>query len=171
MTWRAVTADGEHVTVRLRATNATNEFEVEAADGSIVAITLRLHDGEGHIEFGSESTQVQVATSGPAIWIGSEGDAWSFTAHEPTAAGHTQIDHGAAIASPMPGTVIAVLVTSGESVTTGQPVVVVEAMKMEHTLRAGADGVVSDLLVQVGDRVALNQLLAVIDPHHTAKEG
>ena len=49
--------------------------------------------------------------------------------------------------------------------------VVVEAMKMEHTLRARTDGVVGELLVQVGDRVALNQLLAVIDSTHTAEEG
>ena len=135
-----------------------------------MATTLRLHDGDGDIEFGGETTHFRVATSGPTTWIGAEGDAWSFTGHEPTAARHTQIDHGAAIESPMPGTVIAVLVTLGESVTVGQPVVVVEAMKMEHTLRAGTDGVVSDLLVQVGDRVALNQLLAVIDPAPTSEE-
>ncbi len=170
VTWRAVTADGEHLTVQLRATNTANQFEVVAADGSIVATTLRLHDGDGHIEFYGETTQFRVATSGPTTWIGSDGDAWSFTGHEPTAAGHTQIDHGAAIESPMPGTVIAVLVSPGGSVTVGQPVVVVEAMKMEHTLRASTDGVVSDLLVQVGDRVALNQLLAVIEPTQTSEE-
>jgi acetyl-CoA/propionyl-CoA carboxylase biotin carboxyl carrier protein len=111
-----------------------------------------------------------VATSGPTTWIGSEGDAWSFTEHEPTAARHAQVDHGAAIESPMPGTVIAVLVSPGESVTVGRPVVVVEAMKMEHTLRASTDGVVTGLLVQVGDRVALNQLLAVIDAAPTSEE-
>ncbi len=63
------------------------------------------------------------------------------------------------------------LVSPGDSVAVGQPVVVVEAMKMEHTLRATIDGVVSELLVQVGDRVALNQLLAVIDPAPTSEEG
>jgi acetyl-CoA/propionyl-CoA carboxylase biotin carboxyl carrier protein len=170
VTWRAVTADGEHLTVQFRATNTANQFEVVAADGSIVVTSLRLHDGDGHIESGGETTQFRMATSGPTTWIGSEGDAWSFTGREPTAAGHTQTDHGAAIESPMPGTVIAVLVSPGQSVTVGQPVVVVEAMKMEHTLRAGTDGVVTELLVHVGDRVALNQLLAVIDPAPTSEE-
>jgi biotin carboxyl carrier protein len=70
----------------------------------------------------------------------------------------------------MPGTVIAVLVSAGDSVAVGQPVVVVEAMKMEHTLRASTDGVVTELRAQVGDRVALNQLLAVIEPTRTAEE-
>ncbi|MEA3184539.1 MAG: acetyl-CoA/propionyl-CoA carboxylase, biotin carboxylase, biotin carboxyl carrier protein [Ilumatobacteraceae bacterium] len=170
VTWRAVSGDGEDLTVQLRRTNAASQFEVMAADGSVVATTLRMHDGEGHVEFGGATTPFRVATSGATTWIGSDGDAWSFTAHEPTVAGHTQIDHGAAIVSPMPGTVIAVLVSPGESVTVGQPVVVVEAMKMEHTLRASTAGTVSDLLVQVGERVALNQLLAVIDPAQTSEE-
>ncbi|MGZ4674793.1 MAG: acetyl/propionyl/methylcrotonyl-CoA carboxylase subunit alpha, partial [Ilumatobacteraceae bacterium] len=170
VTWRVVTGDGEHLTVQFRSTSTTNQFEVVAASGSIVATTLTLHDGVGSIEFGDVTSRFRVATSGPTTWIGSEGDAWSFTGHEPTAAGHTQIDHGAAIESPMPGTVIAVLVSTGESVTVGQPVVVVEAMKMEHTLRASTDGIVSELLVHVGDRVALSQLLAVIDPAPTSEE-
>jgi acetyl-CoA/propionyl-CoA carboxylase biotin carboxyl carrier protein len=170
VTWRALTADGEDVTVQLRATNTANQFEVVAADGSIVPATLTLHDGDGRIMFGDETNQFRVTTSGRTTWIGSDGDAWSFTEHEPTAAGHTQIDHRAAIESPMPGTVIAVLVSTGEPVTVGQPVVVVEAMKMEHTLRASTDGFVRDLRVQVGDRVALNQLLAVIDPAPTSEE-
>ena len=141
-----------------------------ASDGSIVATTLTVHDGRGSIEFGGETSQFQVATSGRTTWVGSDGDSWSFTEHEPTAARHTQAHVGAAIDSPMPGTVIAVLVSAGDSVAVGQPVVVVEAMKMEHTLRASADGVMTELLVQVGDRVALNQLLAVIEPTPTAEE-
>jgi acetyl-CoA/propionyl-CoA carboxylase, biotin carboxylase, biotin carboxyl carrier protein len=169
-TWRAVTADGEHLTVRLRATNTTSQFDVETTDGSSMTIAVRLHDDDGHIEFGNETAQFRVATSGPTTWIGSGGDAWSFTAHEPSAVGHAQTEHGAAIESPMPGTVLAVLVSAGDSVAVGQPVVVVEAMKMEHTLRASTDGVVTEMLVQVGDRVALNQLLAVIEPTRTSEE-
>jgi acetyl-CoA/propionyl-CoA carboxylase biotin carboxyl carrier protein len=170
ITWRAVTDDGEQLTVRFRATSTPNSVEVEAPDGSIMAIASRLHDGEGFIDFADETTPFRIAISGPTTWVGSEGDAWSFTSYEPTAARHSQLDHGAAITSPMPGTVVAVLVATGESVTVGQPVVVVEAMKMEHTLRAGVDGLVGDVLVQVGDRVALNQLLAAIQPTHVAEE-
>jgi acetyl-CoA/propionyl-CoA carboxylase biotin carboxyl carrier protein len=112
-----------------------------------------------------------VAHSGRTTWIGSEGESWSFTEHEATAARHTRAHSGAAIESPMPGTVIEVLVSAGDSVAAGRPVVVVEAMKMEHTLRASSDGIVTELLVQVGDRVALNQLLAVIEPTRTSEEG
>jgi acetyl-CoA/propionyl-CoA carboxylase biotin carboxyl carrier protein len=170
VTWRASTGDGEQLELRSRKTSRANQFDVMASDGSIVATTLTLHNARGSIEFGGETSQFRVATSGRTIWVGSEGDTWSFTEHEPTAARQTQAHDGAAIESPMPGTVIAVLVSAGDSVAVGQPVVVVEAMKMEHTLRASADGVVTEQLVKVGDRVALNQLLAVIEPTRTAEE-
>ncbi|HEY0518789.1 MAG TPA: biotin carboxylase N-terminal domain-containing protein [Ilumatobacteraceae bacterium] len=170
LTWRGVTSDGEHVTVQLRSTRTANQFEVVGVDGSTAVATLRLQDGEGSIELRHETTHVRVATSGPTTWIGSDGDAWSFTERQPTAPGRATIDHGASIESPMPGTVIAVLVAAGDTVAVGQPVVVVEAMKMEHTLRASTAGVVADVLAHVGDRVALYQLLAVIEPTRTSEE-
>src|SRR5690606_40898842 len=67
----------------------------------------------------------------------------------------------AEIHSPMPGSVIATPVTSGTRVTAGAPVVVVEAMKMEHTLTAPVDGVV-EVLVTAGAQVRLDELLARI---------
>jgi acetyl-CoA/propionyl-CoA carboxylase biotin carboxyl carrier protein len=62
----------------------------------------------------------------------------------------------------MPGTVEAVKVAEGDQVVAGQPLVVVAAMKMEHTVVAPADGVLSQLPVQVGAQVALDEVLAVI---------
>jgi acetyl-CoA/propionyl-CoA carboxylase biotin carboxyl carrier protein len=169
--WRAVTGDAEDLTVQSRATDTANQFEIAVADGEVIEAKLVLQGGAGHIEFGGEISEFTVATSGRTTWIGSEGDSWSFTERELTAAGSTRAHHGAAIESPMPGTVIAVLVSTGDTVAVGQPVVVVEAMKMEHTLRASTDGIVTELLAHVGDRVALNQLLAVIEPTQTPKEG
>ena len=54
------------------------------------------------------------------------------------------------LAAPMPGTVLRVLVAAGDVVAAGQPLVVVEAMKMEHQINAPADGVVADVLVGAG---------------------
>ena len=68
-------------------------------------------------------------------------------------------DNAGEILSPMPGTVVAVPATAGDVVATGNPVVVVEAMKMEHTLTAPIDGVVA-VSVRVGDKVAAGQTLA-----------
>ncbi|MGF6884191.1 acetyl-CoA/propionyl-CoA carboxylase biotin carboxyl carrier protein [Nocardia sp. GAS34] len=69
----------------------------------------------------------------------------------------------AEIRSPMPGSVIAAPAASGAVVAAGDPIVVVEAMKMEHTLTAPAAGTV-ELLVDPGTQVQLDQLLARIVP-------
>ncbi len=60
---------------------------------------------------------------------------------------------GGRLTAPMPGKVVAFLVAAGERVAQGQPLAVMEAMKMEHTIAAPADGVVSELLYAVGDQV------------------
>ncbi|MFM2462692.1 acetyl/propionyl/methylcrotonyl-CoA carboxylase subunit alpha [Paraburkholderia sp. RL17-368-BIF-A] len=64
---------------------------------------------------------------------------------------------------PMPGKVIAVLVEPGTVVEKGTPLIVMEAMKMEHTIGAPAAGVVSEVLYAVGDQVADGAQLLVLD--------
>jgi acetyl/propionyl-CoA carboxylase alpha subunit len=56
--------------------------------------------------------------------------------------------------APMPGKIIALRVTLGQSVQAGDALVVMEAMKMEHTITATRHGVVKELMVQVGDQIA-----------------
>jgi propionyl-CoA carboxylase alpha chain len=64
--------------------------------------------------------------------------------------------------APMPGSVVRVEVDQGAEVYAGTPIVVLEAMKMEHTVRAPADGVVATILVTAGDQVVAGQVLAVV---------
>jgi len=66
------------------------------------------------------------------------------------------------LAAPMPGKVVRVLVRAGDEVRARQPVVVVEAMKMENELRAGRDGTVSEIHAQEGQSVDAGTLLVVI---------
>ena len=65
--------------------------------------------------------------------------------------------------APMPGGVVRVLAEAGAEVTAGQPLVVLEAMKMEHTVAAPVDGVVSEIHVAQGDQVDTGQVLAVVE--------
>jgi 3-methylcrotonyl-CoA carboxylase alpha subunit len=58
------------------------------------------------------------------------------------------------LTSPMPGTVVRVMAAAGDQVKRGQPLLVVEAMKMEHTIAAHADGVVKQVKFRAGDSVA-----------------
>ncbi|CDO31350.1 ATP-binding protein [Mycolicibacterium porcinum] len=64
--------------------------------------------------------------------------------------------------APMPGAVVRVEVSEGDEVRLGTAIVVLEAMKMEHTVRAPADGLVATIAVKSGDQVESGQVLAVV---------
>jgi propionyl-CoA carboxylase alpha chain len=78
------------------------------------------------------------------------------------------VDPADAVASgsllaPMPGTVVSVAVEKGQEVEAGQPVLVLEAMKMQHTVRAPGPGTVTEIDVQPGRQVAAGEVVAVVD--------
>jgi acetyl-CoA/propionyl-CoA carboxylase biotin carboxyl carrier protein len=100
---------------------------------------------------------------GPVTWLARDGAAWAISDAPPVALRGSRA--GAAdgtIRSPMPGTVLAVHVSLGQVVTAGQPVLVVEAMKMEHTVTAPVDGAVAELTAKAGQQVRMDETLAVI---------
>lgn len=68
-----------------------------------------------------------------------------------------------AVVSPMPGRIVKLLVEPGQQVQAGDPVVVVEAMKMENELRAPKAGVIAHVLVGVGDRIESNTTLIELE--------
>ena len=72
-----------------------------------------------------------------------------------------QVAAGSLLA-PMPGTVVRIAVEAGDAVTTGQPLLWLEAMKMQHRIESPADGVVAELGVSVGDQVEVGRVLAVV---------
>jgi propionyl-CoA carboxylase alpha chain len=72
--------------------------------------------------------------------------------------------------APMPGTVVSVAVEQGQRVATGEPVLVLEAMKMQHTVRAPGDGTVTQLDVRPGAQVAAGEVLAVVSTGSTDEE-
>ena len=88
--------------------------------------------------------------------------------HDPNA-----VAHAGSLLAPMPGGVVRVLATRGAAVTAGQPLVVLEAMKMEHTVAAPVDGIVAEIAVAPGDQVDTGQVLAVVEqpaPEQTETE-
>ncbi|OKJ96301.1 acetyl/propionyl/methylcrotonyl-CoA carboxylase subunit alpha [Amycolatopsis sp. CB00013] len=66
------------------------------------------------------------------------------------------------LVAPMPGTVVRLAVEAGDTVKTGDPLLWLEAMKMEHRIAAPADGVVTELPVVVGQQVEVGTILAVV---------
>jgi acyl-CoA carboxylase subunit alpha len=74
-----------------------------------------------------------------------------------------QVDAGSLLA-PMPAAVVRVAVSEGDAVQAGEPIVVLEAMKMQHTIRAHEPGVVTSLPVHAGRQVDSGAVLAVVTP-------
>ena len=103
-----------------------------------------------------------VVTFGPGeevvcdTWSAAGALTWTL---EPRFRDHTAELTGSGPVSPLPGRVLAVHVAAGDEVAEGAPLVVVEAMKMEHTITAAADAVVTEVHCAVGDRVDAGHLL------------
>jgi propionyl-CoA carboxylase alpha chain len=72
--------------------------------------------------------------------------------------------------SPMPGTVVDVAVEKGDLVEHGQPMLVLEAMKMQYTVRAPHAGEVTQLDVRPGAQVAAGEVLAVVSTSSTGED-
>jgi 3-methylcrotonyl-CoA carboxylase alpha subunit len=100
----------------------------------------------------SEAGEVPASPTDEVL-ISEGGQSWSFTRWRADGLAAGGAGDGA-ILSPMPGRIIAIGVTEGQAVTAGQPLVTLEAMKMEHVLTAPFDGVVTDLKAETGGQVA-----------------
>ena len=97
------------------------------------------------------------------LLVNYKGNAKPFRLFRRDGAGHHHA-HDGDILSPMPGRIIAVDVAAGDSVTKGQKLLTLEAMKMEHTLTAPFDGTVAELNATPGAQVQVEALLARITP-------
>ena len=153
---------------------AVRRFDLEAEGTHHVARLTRSHRGETTLSLGEHSwpfgvasrssTQHDVTLAGRrwtlAVYAAGERFAvfapeGSATLHivDPIAHAGDAAGEGGRLTAPMPGKLIALLAKSGEAVKKGQPLAVMEAMKMEHTITAPRDGTVTELLYAVGDQV------------------
>ncbi|MER6826334.1 biotin carboxylase N-terminal domain-containing protein [Streptosporangium sp. NPDC000563] len=122
-------------------------------------------DGDLLVTLGETARRYAVARDGDVVWLGRDGDAWALTRHHLGDPGDRAGAGGAGdglVRSPMPGTVLVVKAGEGERVAEGQPLLIVEAMKMEHTVTAPIGGVVAELRVRAGQAVAMDAVLAVV---------
>jgi acetyl-CoA/propionyl-CoA carboxylase biotin carboxyl carrier protein len=155
--------------VRVRGL-ASAGAEVAVGDGEPEAARAEFRAAPGGgtdlvITAAGRTLRYAYAADGATAWLGRDGRAWAVReeqAASPRAGRVTAAD--GSVRSPMPGTVLAVHVTAGERVTAGQPVLVVEAMKMEHTVTAPVDGVIAELTAKPGQQVTMDETLAVIGP-------
>ena len=129
---------------------------------SAPSLRVRLRDDQ------HELYEVAIADrpdSEPGDYINAFADAFprQYSLDRPRGTGHHHA-HDGDIVAPMPGKVIAVDVAEGDTVTAGQRLMVLEAMKMEHALTAPFDGTVTQLSASAGAQVQVEALLAVVEP-------
>ncbi|MFI8373737.1 biotin carboxylase N-terminal domain-containing protein [Pseudomonas helleri] len=92
-----------------------------------------------------------------------EGELHRVTRFDPVIAAGSGHDSQGGLSAPMNGSVVRILVTPGQTVAAGATLVVLEAMKMEHSLRAPRDGVVKSLFCQDGDMVKEGSVLVALE--------
>ena len=134
-------------------------------------IVITRRDGSGRLVMTTAglrrtfSTEVVTDKQGVrTVWVGSPAGTFAVKeAKHVSLHGDAAAAAGGDIKSPMPGAVIAVQVENGDEVSAGQTIVIVEAMKMEHSLTAPIDGTV-EILAPAGTQVAVDEVLARITP-------
>lgn len=120
-------------------------------------------DGRLRCELDGRTLGAGVLRSGQRLLIQDAGGRCTLELHDPLTAGMEKEAVDSNLTAPMPGNVVALLVASGDRVTAGQPLLVLEAMKMEHTISAPADGVVGEVHCAVGEQVREGMELLSID--------
>jgi biotin carboxyl carrier protein len=126
-----------------------------SGDGSLAGPAYRSYD----VTIGRRgATELTVVVNGSRLAVGLPGRRSRSEGSSSAAAGAAQ-----AIAAPMPGRVVKLLVEQGHVVQAGQPVIVVEAMKMENELRSPRGGTVIDVRVAEGQLVEARTVLLVVD--------
>ncbi len=160
--------------VKLTLEHGGRLLEVEVrADGDGHRVTLdgreqvvRARHVDDHtllLEIDGRRQTVHLARVGALRYAAVGGETHRFALH---AAGAAHGDMSALaepeVRAPMPGKVLQVLVAAGDAVTSGDGLLILEAMKMENRLTASADGVVQEMRVAAGEMVTGGQVLAVL---------
>ncbi len=105
------------------------------------------------LQFAGQRTRAAVYAQGEVDHVFTPRGATQITAIDLLAHAGEVAAEGGRLTAPMPGKVVSFAVKAGDTVAKGQPLAVMEAMKMEHTIAAPADGVVQELLYAPGDQV------------------
>ncbi len=131
------------------------------ADGHDTVSLVRADPDRVVLDVGAVRRTFAVARYGDRVYVDSALGPVALSRDERFPDPATRTTPGSLLA-PMPGTVVRVAVVRGERVAAGQPLLWMEAMKMEHQVVAPADGVVSDLPATAGKQVDTGTVLAVV---------
>ena len=137
-----------------------------SADGRTI-VARSTSDDPQHLqaEIDGRRMQATVIAAGERRHVFVDGRSWTIFLDEALDAGGADDDHVGGLKAPMPGKVIALVATAGTIVARGAPLLILEAMKMEHTITAPTDGMVDGFRHAPGDQVAEGAELVDFTPH------
>ncbi len=151
----------------VRAHFRSDHYLVELPGGK-ARVSGRL-DEEGllRVELDGLRFTATVVRIGDELSIFLRGRTHRLSLHDPLAADMELEETAGGLVSPMPGTIVEVLVAPGQKVSAGEPLVILEAMKMEHTVQAASEGVVESVNVSAGEQVEEGVELLVVSASET----
>jgi propionyl-CoA carboxylase alpha chain len=170
--WRNNPSQLQEVTFDVGASATKVGYRFEARGGIAVAIDdepladVALVEMSPHriaLQVGPEVQTFDVARTGWVHHVDGPGGYVRLVEHPRFPLTSREDDPGS-LHAPMPGRIVKVLVEEGQEVTDGQVVIVLEAMKMEHSLRAPYDGLVRSITAAPGDQVEAGHVLVVVEP-------
>ncbi|MDR1969224.1 MAG: acetyl/propionyl/methylcrotonyl-CoA carboxylase subunit alpha [Burkholderiaceae bacterium] len=144
---------GQPVVAKLRYLNDGLHLMVDDGQAAPLSVT-GLPDGRIDVRYGSQREVVQIFPRGEVMHVFGAHGAVQITELDVLSHSGEGAGEGGRLSAPMPGKVVSIVVKPGDPVKKGQPLAVMEAMKMEHTIAAPQDGVVGEVLYAPGDQVA-----------------
>jgi 3-methylcrotonyl-CoA carboxylase alpha subunit len=159
--------------LQFRCREDQRRIEVNYAEGGFVLVLdaspsfvrgdLR-QDGTLHAEIDGLRLSATVIATGERRHVFAQGRTWTFAAVDPLFATSEGVGGHGQLVAPMPGKVVALLAEPGARVNRGAPLLILEAMKMEHTIAAPADGTVKKFRYGIGDQVGDGAELVEFEP-------
>ena len=155
--------DGEE-TVTVKVHYRSEGYLLELPGGELLVRGAIDANGDLLADLGGARVKATVVRHGSTLTIMDQGRSHILSLHDPYAQNGEAEVTGGRLTAPMPGKVVAVMVEPGEKVEKGRPLMILEAMKMEHTITAPREGFVSRLNFTVGSLVSDGvELLALSD--------
>jgi|Deesub1362A_J573_1020465.scaffolds.fasta_scaffold00212_50 oxaloacetate decarboxylase alpha subunit len=137
-------------------------FRIVVGNSVYSAAVERLGVGRYRVKLGDKVAEVSVEEETPKITSVRKETAPATPALKVEKELQKPVAVSGAVTAMLPGVVLKILVSLGDTVKAGQPIMVLEAMKMENEIVSPVDGVVQEIMVKEGDKVETGDLLAVV---------
>ena len=166
---------GKHYRIDITETKRAWKINIQEEEGEWTKYDIskddyKLVENVVNLIFNGSSYMLDVVGSGTEYTVYTRSSSRNVTIYNDEAILHESLKKGggfgndASMTAGMPGKIVKVLVNKGDTVKANQPILIMEAMKMENEMRASADTKIKDVLVKAGDSVESGQTLIAFEP-------